>query len=394
MKKQLLILTVLLSLITNAQIIFEKGYYITNDDQKIDCFIKNNDWKYNPSEFDYQLYLGAEIKKASIENVKEFGIDGYSKYIRAKVKTDRSSQKLKQLTYEKNPTLKEEILFLKPLIEGSHSLYEYEDPISQTYFYAKEDGIIETLIYKKYLRSKFEIAENIQFKRQLWNNFKCDSFSQKDIELLEYNREELIKFFAKYHECHNSEFTRYDHDKKRDLFNLSIRPGLNYTSFSIDNSQTDTYDTDFGRRATFRLGIEAEVILPFNKNKWGLLFEPTYQEFKAKSENSRTTAEVNYRSIELPIGLRHYFFLNENNTFFINGICLFDFTNDSFIHFNSVPTFEFVSNINFGFGIGYKYNNRYGIELRYHSNRELLKNYSSWSSDYKTVSFIIGYSFL
>lgn len=58
MKKQLLILTVLLSLITNAQIIFEKGYYITNDDQKIDCFIKNNDWKYNPSEFDYQLYLG------------------------------------------------------------------------------------------------------------------------------------------------------------------------------------------------------------------------------------------------------------------------------------------------------------------------------------------------
>ena len=165
MKKQLLILTVLLSLITNAQIIFEKGYYITNDDKKIDCFIKNNDWKYNPSEFDYQLYLGAEIKKASIENVKEFGIDGYSKYIRAKVKTDRSSQKLKQLTYEKNPTLKEEILFLKPLIEGSHSLYEYEDPISQTYFYAKEDGIIETLIYKKYLRSKFEIAENIQFKR-------------------------------------------------------------------------------------------------------------------------------------------------------------------------------------------------------------------------------------
>jgi len=64
------------------------------------------------------------------------------------------------------------------------------------------------------------------------------------------------------------------------------------------------------------------------------------------------------------------------------------------IHFNSVPTFEFESNINFGFGIGYKYNNRYGIELRYHSNRELLKNYSSWSSDYKTVSFIIGYSFL
>lgn len=72
MKKQLLILTVLLSLITNAQIIFEKGYYITNDDQKIDCFIKNNDWKYNNR---YGIELRYHSNRELLKNYSSWSSD-------------------------------------------------------------------------------------------------------------------------------------------------------------------------------------------------------------------------------------------------------------------------------------------------------------------------------
>jgi len=43
-------------------------------------------------------------------------------------------------------------------------------------------------------------------------------------------------------------------------------------------------------------------------------------------------------------------------------------------------------------GIGYKQNDRYSLEIRYQTNREILGNYLSWNSEYKTLSIIFGYS--
>ena len=76
MKKQLLfLLTIILSFNCYSQISFEKGYYINNSYQKTNCLIKNIDWKNNP--------------------------------------TDRSSEIMDDLNNDKNPTFKEEKLFLK-----------------------------------------------------------------------------------------------------------------------------------------------------------------------------------------------------------------------------------------------------------------------------------------
>ena len=116
------------------------------------------------------------------------------------------------------------------------------------------------------------------------------------------------------------------------------------------------------------------------------------QEFKALKEGDLIDAEVDYRSIELPIGLRHYFFLNEQSKLFVNGAFILDFIDDAFIYFNDVPTFKLNAILNYGLGVGYQYNNRFGVELRYHTNRELIKDFASWSSNYQTVSFIFGYS--
>ena len=49
---KLLFIVVLLSIIgieSKAQVIFEKGYFINREGQKTECFIKNLDWRNNPS---------------------------------------------------------------------------------------------------------------------------------------------------------------------------------------------------------------------------------------------------------------------------------------------------------------------------------------------------------
>ncbi|WP_205635394.1 hypothetical protein [Flavivirga aquatica] len=91
MKKKLLLLFIsILSINCYSQISFEKGYYINNAGQKIDCLIKNIDWDNNPTSFEYKELESSKIKMTNIKFVKEFGVYHVSKYIRSKVNIDRS----------------------------------------------------------------------------------------------------------------------------------------------------------------------------------------------------------------------------------------------------------------------------------------------------------------
>ena len=53
--KNLLVISFLFYLtFSYSQITFEKGYFISNDGIKTECFIKNLDWRNNPTEFEYK----------------------------------------------------------------------------------------------------------------------------------------------------------------------------------------------------------------------------------------------------------------------------------------------------------------------------------------------------
>jgi hypothetical protein len=211
--------------------------------------------------------------------------------------------------------------------------------------------------------------------------------------------------FSEYNRCSNSDFINYEVKQQRDVFNLTLRPHLNSSALTIQNDVSTSKDGDFGKQLGLGFGIEAEFILPFNKNKWAILLEPTYQSFKTEttiSEYSFITAgklkaEVNYSSIEIPLGIRHYFFLTNTSKIFINASFVYDLSLDSKIEFikhdNSVQSsLDFDNGSNFAFGIGYKLYNKYVLELRYNTSRDNLASYFTWSSDYKTTSIILGYS--
>ncbi|WP_461531957.1 hypothetical protein [Sinomicrobium sp.] len=89
MKKQLFFLLVAVSFFSGySQIGFEEGYFIDNNGEKNHCFIKNIDWRNNPFGFVYKKDREGEIHQADITAVREFGINGEYKYLRATVKID------------------------------------------------------------------------------------------------------------------------------------------------------------------------------------------------------------------------------------------------------------------------------------------------------------------
>ncbi len=406
MKKQfLLFLITILSINCYSQISFEKGYYIDNTNQKTNCLIKNIDWKNNPTEFEYKLSENSESKKATIKSVKEFGIENISKYIRITVNIDRSSEKIDNLSNDRNPLFNEEKLFLKVLVEGKSNLYVYADGDIKRYFYTKENSSIEQLIFKSYQTIEGDIGKNNRFRQQLWTDVKCPNFKISRIEGVGYNKNDLVLFFTEYSECNNNDLINFESKQKRDLFNLTIRPRLNYSSLTIHNSTVNFRDTDFENKIGFGLGLEAEFILPFNKNKWAIAIEPTLQSFKSSEKTTNVSnvaggiliVEVDYSSIEVPISLRHYLFLNDNSKFFIDASFIFDFSSNPLVEFKRgdysiLKSLEIKSLINLGFGVGYKLLDKYSLEMRYQTSREILGDYAAWDSDYKTFSIIFGYS--
>ncbi|MFB0905166.1 MAG: tRNA modification GTPase [Nonlabens sp.] len=383
-----LIVGIFSSIKCNSQISFVKGYYIDNANQKTEGLIRNVDWKNNPLEFEYKKTKESEKESMNIESVKEFGINNVSKYIRASVQIDRSSNKFNLLSYDKSPLFKKEQLYLKVLIQGYASLFLYEDNSLRRYFYQTVNNDVDQLIFKKYKTPENKIGTNNKFRNQLYDNLKCVDISMEELKFMNYNKKELLNLFEKYNNCHNSEFVNFDEKVTSSLFHLNIRPGLNSSSLSMRNNITNSRNTGYDREWSFRVGLEFEFILGFNKNKWAIIIEPTYQYFKAELEiANRSNTNADYQSIELPLGLRHYLFLNDTSKVFVNASFLYDFALKS-----KVRNLAVGSGINGALGIGYKYKNTCSLEFRYHTSRDILPDYALWTSDYKTISVIFGYS--
>lgn len=404
MKKQLFsLLLFIIGLNSYSQIIFEEGYFINNSGQKTTCLIKNVDWKNTPTQIEYKLQENDEAQLKSIETLDEFGINGISKYIKAKVEIDRSSKNINRLSQNRNPIFSEENLFLKVLVEGQANLYEYNDGNLLRYFYSLKDSEIKQLIYKKYKTVNGDVSENNRYRQQLWSDLSCDGFDRQKLEYINYSKRDLVKKFTKFNDCVESDYINFNVKDKRDFFHLTIKPRLNISSLTFGNSLSGIDPIEFDDETGFGIGIDLEFVLPFNKNKWAITLEPAYQSFKSESSSptdnivgGERVAIVDYSSIEIPIGLRHYFYINKKSAIYLNAAYVMDFSMNSSVEFarkdgSNLNTIEVKKGNNIAFGAGYQYNKKFSLEFRYQTNRDILGSYEYWSSDYSSMSFILGY---
>lgn len=407
MRKSLFFLVLVLSCTINSfsQVMFENGYFINENNQKTTCLIENMDWKNTPTTFRYKLSEDQESTTADIKTIKEFAINGQFKFIKSLVNIDRSTKVIEFMTKDKNPIFTQEKLVLQVLVEGKASLYLYSDGSVRRFFYKTENSEIKQLVYKTYLADDDHTAKNNYFREQLFIDLKCEAIVVDQYEKLSYNKKDLEKFFMKYNKCSDANFVDLEKKEKKDLFNLTVRPRYNNSSLTVSNKIYDGRNFDFGAKSNFSLGVEAEFILPFNKDRWSVIVEPTYQSYKSEQtiQNSSVVGgvvlgKVDYKSIELPIGIRRYFFVNNQFKIFANASLIVDFSSNSKITTtrddgSELDPMDIKSGTNFGFGIGCKLMDKFSAELRYQTKRGLLSDNPAWEASYQTTALILGYSF-
>lgn len=408
-KRTLVLFSFILSHSLFAQLNYEKGYFIDNNDQRTECFIRNMHWSFNPYDFQYKVTSDDKgALELSIKGVKEFGIYGSSKYVKAQVKLDISSDRLEvsKTSDKRSPEWNEEELFLKVLVEGEATLYSYERRNAKRFFYKVGDSPISQLVYKKYIAAggqnpmgKGYIGVNKDFLGQLNADVRCGRGAGSAMTELAYDRRVLTKYFKEFNECKTrmkaeglSDEGKGDYSVKtaKGITNIRIRPGINFSSMQTTYTRFSNSDIGFATKPTFRLGVEAEFILNSKKSTWAVVFEPTYRSFSAT--NDTQASSIYYPSIEFPLGLRRYFKLSNNSSLFINSAFVFDFLiNGTISGSGSTQSTDLHNSINYAFGGGLSVK-KFSLEVKYFTSRDPLKNYNDWkNTSFTTTAVILGY---
>lgn len=394
MKKNILVLSFLLLCVASfSQINFEKGYFITNSGDKKECLIKNKDWKNNPDHIEYKFSEDNEPQIIRIQEMKEFSIYSKSRYIRKTINIDRLVGTEVSLYSGRKTEIKNETIFLKQMVQGNANLYSYTDSSFFTYFFDVNDSEIEQLIFKKTINDNNKIIGFDQYKQQLKNALKCNQINKTDLERLRYNGESLTAIFLKNNSCFpETSVTNFASKAKKDWFNLHIRPGVVFQSANIYNDVLLSAGADFGNETSFRIGAEFEFIPQFNNSKWAVTLEPSFHNFKNEETNRSYPLTIDYKAFDIPIGLRHYFYLSKNSKIFVNLNYFINLKLVSKAYYGYYSKeLDVAPSNNLGGGIGYSFKNRYSIEFRYSAKRNLFDTYANWMSDYQFSSLILGY---
>lgn len=406
----------------SAQTKFEKGYYISINGTRTDGFIKNNDWKNNPSKIEFKNSLDAESIEISTIEISEFEIENITKFKRFNVNIEKSSVNTGQIsTNSRIPQFKNENVLLKVLIEGKASLFYYYDNGIEKFFFTTDKKDIEQLIFLSYLADADDmkamkekgiddvipystVLYDRTYRKQLNQYVNCNN-SRDAISKLTFSKSTLEKFFKEYNECEKSEFKKYDQNNKS-TFKLRASLIGNFNSSDLNKFNSSAYSTNFGSTLSFAFGFEAEVILPFNNNKWSVIIEPSYNSYK-DSETlynqwslsiNKQEVEIKYNYIQIPIGIRHYFYLNDNSSIFINALYNAKFKMDDsgvkYSYTTSADSDIFPSLNNFAFGIGFNYK-KYSVESRIFSKTQMLSGGSEFNeANYKNISLNLRYQIL
>lgn len=228
---------------------------------------------------------------------------------------------------------------------------------------------------------------------------QCENLSTNSIKL-QYRKKSLTSYFGKYNECKNSLFVDFERKNDKEKFSFSIKSGLMLNALSILNSNTEI--VKHNNLVGYKIGLSFGHYLPFNNNKWTLLAEPAFQMFKFDKTspnslfpNETVNTVVDYKSIELSLGIRQSIFLNQASTIFINGFTVIDFPLVLEIEYKNSLNFENKTPLlNFSIGAGFEYLSRYSVELRYSTNRNLLNDFIIFDGKLRGIALVLGYKFL
>lgn len=371
------------------------GYIILNDGSKKVVFIKGKNWINNPDKVKVGSTENGEERIYTIDELKEFKTDEGVVYRRAKVLIDISSDAAEKFSKEREPKFEETTIFLKTLVDGEASLYQYITVGYVKFFYQLNNQDIEQLIYKRYIKND-KVLPNNEYKQTLSNIFDCEGLKQSVFKNLKYSSYSLENIFDDYNDCIGTggNYVQQSAIKlaERKPFSVRAKLGLRFNSLEFES---DGNIVDLGSKVGEQLAFEGEYAIKSTDFALSLLIEGAYfaynDNIRISTENDTfDTYNIEYNAIDISLGARYSLPLNDKNRLFVNVLYgfplqLIDSLGTSVSE--NITTFDSKSIIAYGAGAEF---NKISIEFRLQSNQDLL---TGLDSSYKNFSVNLGYKF-
>jgi hypothetical protein len=368
--------SVISSVSSFAQSGYEPGYFIDNSSKRVECTIYNQDWLRSPETFRYKLPGSDNQQEGSIGNVSEFGV-GSVRFVRYTGQIDTTSQNVKALAMSPNPQWYETTVFLKVVTGGKGKVYRFRNPKLELFFFSVDNSPIEPLVYRRVSTQAIKqmagamaspgYVEDFTFRRQLLAKVKCGS-SSTQVKTLRYQESSLRSYFESYNRCNGE---KVQPTKSSNGF-VTASAGFDAGELHVYQAPATINESDPG----YRLGVSGELFLPFNNRKWTVMGELAYQ------ASSSSTGNRSHRSLEIPIGVRHYFYLPKSFSLFLNAFAVMDLASQ-YRADNAFAAQGFTGCGAFGAGLQFK---KLIFETRYYSPR----NFDLQYYQYKKLSFTVG----
>ena len=395
----LLIVALIFTNAIYAQTHFEKGYFIDANDQQVNCLIQNERWLNSPKTIRYKLSENSEEILVDATQIKKFKLNDGPLFV-AHTGSFPSYKNLtaSQVTSTKIRTI-DRSAFLRTIIAGKASLYEFREGNDISYAFTVNDNAMEVLLYGESVGENNLVSKINTYKNQLFKDVKCGS--NTDIQNLNYTRKSLKEYFYKYNVCNNPDFKIENNqttNKNKGSFSVKVWAGVQLNNFSLEYANGIL---DFDSKIAPKVGVELEKILGFNNNKWALFLNFSYNQFmtEANYEPFTTNPTVNTGTFELSrlenlVGARHYMFINDNSSLFLETGFTLDYDFKALtqgVAINSSPS-DFKT-FKFGLvaGVGYSFNQKFYSRLNVYSSQSILFLLATNNNLYNRVALTIGY---
>lgn len=391
---------------------FDSGTITFDNGNVIECLIKYSSSLENPTSVTYKISEEAEEKTANLKDIKGFQVGEKAKFEKAIVNFDKSSAKMGELSSSREPEYVEETALLEVLVEGYASLYRLEKNNIIKYFYKLEDSEITPLVYKKYQVNSLTIRENFEYIQQLNKDVNCDEDYFISNKAVSYNSDDLSKLFKKFNRCKNNILT-FEELEDRAKFKFYAKAGYHFTSNQIKLQGGYNQINKTVNEGGFEAGLQAELNLPSNYKKWSFIGELTYYNVNTNFSDISTqgyysTVETQVNRIRVSTGVRHNFYLqeeNETNIIYLEAlVTMFSFKagKNSALRSskytsstgNVEKSFELNTIPNISIGVGFPIYKSLSGNIRYNLPQEYMTKYLNNTYKISSLSLNLNYRFL
>ncbi len=397
MKKILFLLAIVFA--SNCYAQEKKGYYINNNNEKVEGYLMSATMS-EPETVKFKPLTGGEYTSLNLNNTIEYGVDSEIKLQKHTVDIDTDNN---QNSTSKEPVWNTMNLFLNVILEGNASLYSYSINNSTRYFYSvkSKDIKVKQLIYKKYQKTSLKDHENNTFRQQLYMDVKCQDDAGRNFQKLLYHKEDLTNVIKKFNTCTSGTSTEditsttfSQNEIKKVAVKFTLYGGADFTSVQVDTDKSNLTST---KDKTVSPGIGAELALRILKGNYEFFARFEYEKLNATVQNTYTFSSYNTVTerhmleadvLNFYLGARKNFNIAAKSKVFVEGaLCISNPIGDwilmrtaynvggNYVMSGDVQGLK--SAFSFNFGLGYAFNDKYGIAVRYDTNRNMFSGIST-----------------